>query len=178
MINRVAPEPKRHDLPPLEPKKTEKNGQAPPSDFKLPEVKINTTPMPSRKRYRMTNRGWVEEPNYKASQKGTAFFDVLYDGKKYWSLSPTEDWIPFSREQIQVELRGNYKLWAGRIDDGLNDVQQILKFIDKYNRVEVVTKLGGYSTGIYCVSPGSVILIPSGFVLPEPSVEITDDIIW
>jgi hypothetical protein len=96
-------------------------------------------------------------------------FDTFYDGDgHYWMLNPHGEWKRFNTDQIRLELAHRHQAWRGRAEVGINDLERILVHINAFNRVDAVYDVAGYSSGVYCIAPGKLILVPNGFRLIEP----------
>jgi hypothetical protein len=150
---------KRHtDLPPL----PEDKG------CHIPEISYGAPPNPSFDRYRLTEDGWVADPDFDSPQEETVPFDVIYDGTRFWFLNPFGVWRDCNTEQIKLSLVDRHKLWRGRLDDALNDAERVLNFIVAHNRVTAVYSMAGFTPGIYCTAPGTLVLVPTGMHLIQP----------
>lgn len=164
---------KRHtNLPPLPEERHNNN-----SSLALPTIHHAATPVPSRQRYRLNANGWEIETDYESPQKGTIPFDVVYAGSRFWFLSPFGAWQDCNTEQIKLELIHCLGLWHGKADNELNPLEQVLRFITTYNRVDAVYSMAGYTPGIYCTSPGKLVLVPSGPHLIKPKKNCCENIL-
>jgi hypothetical protein len=155
---------KRHtNLPPLESEgESNHNGNAEGVDKSPPEIADGPLPVEGVQRYRLNEDGWRIEEDYDSTQKGTVPYDVIFDGSRYWHLKD-EMWYDLNKEDTKLELVKEYELDKTRLDDKNNELDSAVQFINRHNRVVAAYAISGYSAGLYCIAPGQMILVPTGF---------------
>ncbi len=167
-ISRIAQ--KRHtNLLPLESDaQPNKNGKAQRTDNQPPEIADGPAPTPDVRRYRLDEGGWKIEPDWNSTQKGTVPYDVIFDGSRYWHLKG-EIWEDLNTDSTKLRLEKQHELDKTRVYVGNNDLESALEFINHHNRVSAAYAIGGYTPGLYCIAPGQMILVPTGFTMIKPN---------
>jgi hypothetical protein len=160
---------KRHtNLPPLESDaQPSKNGNTHRTYDSPPEIADGRAPTPDVRRYRLDEDGWKIEPDWNSPQKRTVPYDVIFDGSRYWHLKG-EIWEDLNTDATKLRLVKQHELDKSRGYPCNNELESAVEFINHYNRVAAVYAIGGYTPGLYCIAPGRMILVPTGFTMIEP----------
>jgi hypothetical protein len=95
-------------------------------------------------------------------------YDVIFDGSRYWHLKG-EIWEDLNTDSTKLRLEKQHELDKTRVYVGNNDLESALEFINHHNRVAAVYAIGGYTPGLYCIAPGQMMLVPTGFTMIEPN---------
>jgi hypothetical protein len=78
-----------------------------------------------------------------------------------------EIWEDLNTDSIKLYLVKQHELDKSRGYPCNNELESAIEFINHYNRVAAVYAIGGYTPGLYCIAPGQMILVPTGFTMIE-----------